>query len=138
MSDPKASAKSSGELAYDQLLHSLRTGVYAPGDRLREEEVSAQLGLSRTPIREAFRRLEADGIVQHRPRIGAVIRSLSHAELVELYDMRCVLEGTAAQMAAKHGSSAEFDALDTLNDRIEQQRDLRLTKNVSVPQHNCR
>ncbi len=115
--------QASGTVAYDKLLDSLRSGVYAPGDRLREEEVSEALGLSRTPVREALRRLESDGIVEHRPRIGALIRSLSYTEVVELYEMRLVLERTAAEMAAKHGTEAEFDTLDALNDRIEAERD---------------
>lgn len=114
--------RSSGETAYDALVDALRSGAFAPGDRLREEDVGERLGLSRTPVREALRRLEADGIVEHRPRIGAVIRSLSHAEVVELYEMRVVLERTAAELAAKHGAAAEFDALDDLNDRIEAER----------------
>jgi len=116
-------SQSSGEAAYAALLSALREGTFTPGDRLREEDVAERLGLSRTPVREALRRLESDGIVEHRPRIGAVIRSLSHAEVVELYEMRMVLERTAAEMAAKHGSVAEFDALDDLNDRIEAERD---------------
>ncbi|MEX0339157.1 MAG: GntR family transcriptional regulator [Arenibacterium sp.] len=116
-------SKSSGEAAYDALLHALRAGVYAPGDRLREEEVGERLNLSRTPVREALRRLESDGIVEHRPRVGAVIRSLAHGEIVELYEMRMVLERTAAEMAAKHGSDVEFDALEALNDQIEAERD---------------
>ncbi len=115
--------RASGEIAYEKLLESLRAGVFVPGARLREEEVSAALGLSRTPVREALRRLEADGIVEHRPRKGAVIRTLSHKEIVELYEMRLVLERTAAEMAAKHGVAAEFDTLETLNDRIEAERD---------------
>ncbi len=100
----------------------MRAGAFVPGDRLREEDVGERLSLSRTPVREALRRLEADGIVEHRPRIGAVIRTLSHAEVVELYEMRLVLERTAAEMAAKHGSAVEFDALGDLNDRIEAER----------------
>ncbi len=116
-------SQSSGEAAYAALVSALRVGTFAPGDRLREEEVAERLGLSRTPVREALRRLESDGIVQHRPRIGAVIRSLSHTEVVELYEMRMVLERTAAEMAAKHGTTAEFDALDDLNDRIEAERE---------------
>lgn len=116
------SSRSSGETAYGALLDALRAGAFAPGDRLREEDVGERLGLSRTPVREALRRLETDGIIEHRPRIGAVIRSLSHAEVVELYEMRVVLERTAAEMAAKHGCAAEFDALDDLNDRIEAER----------------
>ncbi|MDA7423630.1 GntR family transcriptional regulator [Thalassococcus lentus] len=120
MSDIK---KSSGEQAYDVLLGEIRMGTYTPGDRLREEDVASRLRLSRTPIREALRRLESDGIVEHRPRVGAVIRTLAHTEVVELYEMRMVLERTAAEMAAKHGASAEFDALEVMNDRIAAERD---------------
>lgn len=114
--------KASGETAYERLHASIREGVFQPGDRLREEEVAERLSLSRTPVREALRRLEADGIVEHRPRQGAVVRQLSHAEVVELYDMRVVLERTAAEMAAKHGTAAEFDALDDLNAAIAEER----------------
>ncbi len=110
--------KSSGETAYEALLDAIRAGIYKPGDRLREESVGEQLTLSRTPVREALRRLEAERIVEHRPRLGAVVRQLSHAEVVELYEMRVVLERTAAEMAAKHGTDAEFDALDDFNQAI--------------------
>ena len=109
---------SQGEAAYAQLLSAIRAGDFAPGDRLRETDVAARLNLSRTPVREALRRLEAEGIVEHRPRLGAVIRQLSHGELVELYEMRIVLERTAAQMAAKHAAAAEVDALRDLNAAI--------------------
>lgn len=101
---------------------ALREGRFLPGDRLREEEVGALLSLSRTPVREALRRLEAEGLVEHRPRIGAVIRKLEHTEIVQLYEMRMVLERTAAELAAKHGSSAEFDTLDALNAEILSER----------------
>ncbi len=114
--------KSSGEATYRTLIESLRSGKYQPGDRLREEEVSERLSVSRTPVREALRRLEAEGIVEHKPRQGAVIRQLSHAEVVELYEMRVVLERTAAEMAAQHGAVAEFDALDDLNQKIDEER----------------
>lgn len=109
---------SQGEAAYAKLLEAIRSGTYGPGARLRETEVAARLNLSRTPVREALRRLEADGIVEHRPRLGAVIRQLDHSELVELYEMRSVLERTAAEMAAKHASAAELVALRDLNEQI--------------------
>ena len=115
--------KSSGEAAYDAVLEAIRRGDYVPGARLREEEVGARLKLSRTPVREAFRRLESDGVVEHRPRAGAVVRQLSHAEVVELYEMRVVLERTAAEMAAKHGTEAEFDTLAELNRQIAGERE---------------
>lgn len=120
---PDKPVLSSGEAAYAALLAALRQGTFGPGDRLREEDVAERLSLSRTPVREALRRLESDGIVEHRPRLGAVVRSLSHTEVVELYEMRTVLERTAAELAAKHGTAPEFDALEDLNDRIEAQRE---------------
>lgn len=110
------------DTAYDRLIDAIRAGHYKPGDRLREEDVGAWLALSRTPVREALRRLEADGIVEHRPRQGAVVRQLSHSEVVELYEMRVVLERTAAEMAAKHGSAAEFDTLEHLNTLISDEK----------------
>lgn len=116
-------SRSNGETAYEALLAALRSGAFMPGERLREEEVAERLGFSRTPVREALRRLESDGVVEHRPRIGAIIRSLGHTEIVELYEMRMVLERTAAEMAAKHGAEEEFNALDALNDQIEAARD---------------
>ncbi|WP_299024428.1 GntR family transcriptional regulator [uncultured Sulfitobacter sp.] len=118
MDAPQLQELSQGELAYHRLHTAIRTGVYTPGDRLREVEVAAELDLSRTPVREALRKLESDGIVEHRPRIGAVIRTLSQPEVVELYEMRLVLERTAAQMAAKHASAAEIDVLEDLNTQI--------------------
>lgn len=118
MAMAKQQEMSQGEAAYARLLSAIRDGEFQPGDRLREIEVAERLSLSRTPVREALRKLESDGIVEHRPRIGAVIRRLSRAEVVELYEMRLVLERTAAEMAAKHASAAEIDALEELNDQI--------------------
>ena len=109
---------SQGEIAYHTLLNAIRGGEFQPGDRLREAEVAARLSLSRTPVREALRKLEADGIVEHRARIGAVIRRLHHGEVVELYEMRTVLERTAAELAARHAVPAEIDTLDDLNAAI--------------------
>lgn len=111
---------SQGDVAYNRLIKSIKDGVYKPGERLRETEVGKRLSLSRTPVREALRRLEAEGIVEHRARIGAVIKTLDHAEVVELYEMRIVLEKTAAAMAAKHASAAEIDELEALNRLIEE------------------
>ena len=118
MSKPDLHDLSQGEAAYRQLHSAIRTGVYCPGDRLREVDVAERLSLSRTPVREALRKLESDGIVEHRARIGAVIRTLSLPEVVELYEMRVVLERTAAEMAAKHASPAEADALADMNMQI--------------------
>ncbi len=105
-----------GELAYQRIIELIRNGELMPGARLREVDLSERLGLSRTPIREALRALEADGLVQHQPRQGAVVRQLDHGEIMELYEMRAVLEGTAARLAARMVSDVELRALDGLNE----------------------
>jgi DNA-binding GntR family transcriptional regulator len=118
MTTSQTSEVSQGELAYAKLNAAIRNGEFRPGDRLREIDIAKRFDLSRTPVREALRRLEADGIIEHKPRFGAVIRALSHTELVELYEMRLVLERTAAQMAAKHAARAQIDTMTRLNEEM--------------------
>ena len=103
---------------YQQLIDAIEKGDLRPGDRMLETELASRFGVSRTPIREAIRRLETDGLVVHKPRIGAVVRVLTQQEIVKLYEMRIVLEATAAQMAAKHCSNAETRTLHDLNDQM--------------------
>ncbi len=107
-----------GNSAYHRLLEDIREGSLLPGERLREIELSERFGVSRTPVREAIRQLEADGLVTHIPRQGATVRSLDYAEVMELYEMRAVLEGTAARLAARAASDVELDELEVLNDRL--------------------
>lgn len=104
-----------GESAYRRLLAEIRSGALLPNARLRETELAERLGISRTPVREAIRQLEADGLVVHVPRHGAIIRSLDYAEVIELYEMRAVLEGTAARLAARVASDIEIEELTALN-----------------------
>ncbi len=104
-----------GQSAYRRMLEKIRSGALVPGARLRETELAEWFGISRTPVREAIRQLEADGLVVHLPRQGATIRRLDHAEVVELYEMRVVLEGTAARLAARAASDIELSELAALN-----------------------
>lgn len=107
-----------GQLVYRQLLGDIRMGDLLPGMRLREVEISTRLGMSRTPVREAIRQLEADGLVVHIPRQGATIRTLDYPEIMELYEMRAVVEGTAARLASRAASAVELKALESLNDEF--------------------
>ena len=93
---------------FEDMYRIIRTRIslldYEPGQRLSEEVLAEEFGVSRTPIRDAMVRLEAEGLITHQPRQGAVVRSLSHREIMELYEMRQVLEGTAARNASVHAS----------------------------------
>nr|WP_241188120.1 GntR family transcriptional regulator [Pseudohalocynthiibacter aestuariivivens] len=103
-----------GQDAYYQIVRDIRSGQLLPGDRLTEVELAKRFGMSRTPIREAIRQLEADGLVVHTPRLGATIHTLDHAEISELYDMRAVLESTAARFAARAASTVELGEIEAI------------------------
>ncbi len=114
MDAPVTEERSRSGLAYEQLKAAIRTGSLAPGARIRETEVAARFNVSRTPVREAINRLEAEGLISFAPRHGAVVARLDHQETMELYDLREILEGTAAAFAARHASQAEIDELHEL------------------------
>jgi len=101
----------SGERAYRRIHEAIQAGQFKPGTRVRETEVAAWLGLSRTPVREALGRLESQGLLVHEARRGLTVAELDHQMVTELYLMREVLEGTAAALAARHASDAEIAAL---------------------------
>lgn len=80
-----------------------------PGEHLREADVADWLNISRTPVREAFHSIEADGLLVAGPWNGVMVADLDQNQLVELYAVREMLEGGAAALAATHASSAEVE-----------------------------
>ena len=116
-----AKDKSSSFGAYDLLLNAIESGALPPGSRLREVELAARFGISRTPVREALKRLEVQGIVSHQPHHGAIVAELGYSEITELYALREVLEGTAAGLAAVHATPTEIEILQEM---IEHDRSL--------------
>src|SRR5438105_12564003 len=103
-----------GEFVYAELRDAIRSRVLLPGERLREAAIADQLGVSRTPVREALKRLEADGLVAFNQPRGLVVNELTQAQMLELYAMREVLEGAAARFAGEQASLLEIDALKRL------------------------
>jgi DNA-binding GntR family transcriptional regulator len=93
-----------------------------PGAPLREVALAEQLGVSKTPLREAFARLEQEGLVETTSFKGAVVTGYSERDLNEIYELRALLEGAAARSAAE-GSTA--DLLDALRDVVVRSRQLR-------------
>ena len=131
-------AEATGPTAYQAVYDAIASGQIKPGERLRETDLAARIGLSRTPVREAMRRLETEGLIIHEPRIGAVVRKLSQQEIVELYEMRIVLESTAATMAAQHASAAEIRTLEKLNAQMRAAADAPARVSALNQQfHNC-
>lgn len=110
-------SRSSGQEAYDLLLQAIDSGALPAGTRLREAELAERFRISRTPVREALKRLEAQGLVLHEPHHGAAVASLDYGQVAELYHMREVLEGTAAGLAATHATATEVEILREMVDR---------------------
>lgn len=114
---PIARNHTQANLAYLELKRRILMGEFSSSARLREIEVAALLGVGRTPVREALKRLEDEGLLTNEPRRGLVITSLDQQSVSELYAMRELLEGGAARFAAKHASEAEVQNMKTiLND----------------------
>ncbi len=98
---------------------SILTGAYGPEERLIEEQLAERLGVSRTPIRQALTRLEAEGLVELAPNRGARVRSFSVADVWDIYDLRAVLEGHAARRAAGRLGGDELARLQELAGEME-------------------
>lgn len=97
---------------YDEIRRGIVEGRYAPGTRLVEQRLAASLDVSRTPVREALRRLEAEGLVVVERHRGAEVRGLSPEEVADLYDVRSRLEAYAAELAAQRCTPADVARLD--------------------------
>jgi DNA-binding GntR family transcriptional regulator len=102
---------SRAERVYRHLRAGIRAGTYRAGQRLREVEIAAALNTSRTPVREAIRRLEADRLVEDLAGAGLTVRQLDRQRVLELYMFRAAMEGTAAEWAAMHATELDIAEL---------------------------
>jgi DNA-binding GntR family transcriptional regulator len=107
------------EQAYNYILEGILSGDLRPGTRLRTEAVAEKLGISRMPVRDALRRLEADGAVMIFANRGASVAEYSREEVVQLIEMRAVLEGLAARLALVNFGEAEIDELQHRKRRMD-------------------
>jgi DNA-binding GntR family transcriptional regulator len=106
---------SNGDALVDELAAAIQTrvlnGELETGTWLRQESLAAEFGVSRTPVREALRKLQATGLVEVQPRRGALVRGLNAREIREAYEVRAELEGLAAELAATRVRDAEVRRL---------------------------
>lgn len=103
---------------HDALQARISQGVLRPGDRIFEQDVAAEFGVSRVPVREAIRMLQSEGLVDVLPqRRGVFVRSLDRRQVEELFDVREALEVLAARLAAERAPSETADRLGELAGR---------------------
>ena len=99
------------EMVYEELKMEILTGAIIPGTRMMEVELAEEMGVSRTPIREAIRKLEKEGLVTIEPRRGAYASMISTEDMVEILEVRQDLEGLAAFFAADRMKPEQLDEL---------------------------
>lgn len=102
---------------YEFLRDAIVTGEFPPGQPLVEAELAARVGVSRTPIREALRRLDAEGLLERGNRGSLVVRERSPEEIIDVYDVRILLEGEAARQASQKASSIDLARIERLVER---------------------
>ena len=114
-------------------------GGYPPGARLKEEELARELGMSRTPVREALRVLQAEGLVDAAPNRGATVRAHDAEDLDDLYQLRALLEGYAARKAAGRATEDLVRTLWASCDRFEElaEGDVRALVKENFVFHNA-
>lgn len=99
------------EIVYEQLKLQILTGKITPGTRMMEVELADEMGVSRTPIREAIRKLEKEGLVTIEPRRGAYASDISVKDMVDTLEVREDLEGLAAALAAERMTDEQMEEL---------------------------
>ncbi|AMD01907.1 MULTISPECIES: GntR family transcriptional regulator [Halomonas] len=113
------------ERVFHELQDAIVRGELAPGSKITEPGLSKAYGISRGPLREAMRRLEAHRLIERVPHVGARVVKLSMKELLELFDVREALESMAARLAAEHMSAEEIAGLREVLALHERQADLK-------------
>lgn len=103
-----------GTSVYNELRQYILDGQLRSGERLREVRLASLLGVSRTPVREAIKRLESEGFVSYAANRGAIVAELTPDQAIELYAVREILEGAAARFAAQHATEPEIQFIENL------------------------
>jgi DNA-binding GntR family transcriptional regulator len=111
--------KSLSQIVFERLHLEILRNHLKPGDPLHQEELTERLGVSRTPVREAIQRLQAEGLVTFIPRRGAVVSSIPHKRIEEIYDIRGRLEAYAAGLAVDNLTPPQLSRLKQLVDEME-------------------
>lgn len=109
--DGQAVVRRAGEVAADLIRAAILRGDLGPGERLKEGALARDLGISRTPIREALLILQGEGLIDSSPNRGAVVRDYTQTELRDIYELRAHLESYAARRAATRIDEQRLEAL---------------------------
>lgn len=100
------------ELVFESLREAIISGLLPPSERLMEIQLAEEMGVSRTPVREAIRKLELEGLVVMIPRKGAYVAGMSIKDIVDVFEIRGALEGLAAELASERVTDEELESME--------------------------
>lgn len=104
---------------FNRIREDILNGIYKENDELKEMTIGAELGVSRTPVREALRQLELEGLIKIIPNKGAYVIGISSKDLKDIYEMRARLEGLCARWATRNATKEDIARLDEISDLTE-------------------
>ncbi len=117
--DRLAGAGNAAETAYAVLREAIVSNILKPGARLRADELAKKLGVSKTPVREALRKLQAEDLITRKPGNALTVKTISEEQLFEIYYTREALEGMAARLAAENAGAIELAKLRAIQDEMK-------------------
>lgn len=128
---------SASEVIVKQLRHAIITGVVAEGDPVRQDDVARLFNVSKIPVREALKRLEAEGLVEFKRNKGAVVTRISEPELAQMFEVRVLLEVQAIRLAVPNMTAADFARADAICDAFLSDDDVGHWSALNWDLHIC-
>ncbi|QLF72033.1 GntR family transcriptional regulator (plasmid) [Peteryoungia desertarenae] len=139
--DQKLPDLGSAPTASDLILKHLRTlivdGTLDEGEPIRQDEIAGMFNVSKIPVREALKRLEAEGLVAFRRNRGAVVTALSEPEIVEMFEVRAILEASAIRFSVPHLSESRLSEAQELCDAFANETDASKWADLNWRFHSC-
>lgn len=117
--DQKKENKSLTSLIFDKIREDILNDKYVAGDKIVEAKLADELGVSRTPVREALKQLELDGLVDNIPNRGVVVKGISNQDIHDIYTIRVAIEGIAARWAVERMEEQVVEDLKEIYDLME-------------------
>ncbi len=117
--DQKKENKSLTSLIFDKIREDILNDKYSTGDKIVEAKLADELGVSRTPVREALKQLELDGLVDNIPNRGVVVKGITNQDIYDIYTIRVAIEGIAARWAVERMDDSVIEDLKEIYDLME-------------------
>lgn len=117
--DQRKENRSLTSIIFEKVREDILNGRYATGDKIVEAKLAEELGVSRTPVREALKQLELDGLVESLPNRGVIVKGITDQDIEDIYTIRLAIEGIAARWSVERIDPDEIDQLKEIYDLME-------------------